>query len=330
MRMIGSIPDADDAERFSDYLLTQKIENMVEESASGNGWTIWVEHDDDLERGKSELERFLKQRDHAKYGGASVAAQKIREQEAKAKKKKRAKFVDVRTTWGQPRQWATPVTLTLLLCSMVASIGTRLGDYNNPWLHHLLIASVPPEEEERAREEQLRRLAEKDPSTITVRDMIPDPGLGQIARGQVWRLVTPIFLHFGFLHLLFNMFWLRDFGAMIETQRGVGRMLALVLLGAVLGNLAEYYWSGPYFGGMSGVNYALFAYIWVKQRYDPQLGLGVSQQTVWIMMGWLVMCMTGFFGIAVANAAHVVGLMVGAGMAYAPVAWRKAMRERRA
>src|SRR5436309_22098 len=141
MRIIGSIPDAEDAERFSDYLLTQRIENMVEESAAGNGWTVWVEHDDDLDRGKSELEHFLADRTHAKYGDASTAAQKLREQQAKAKKKKRARFVDVRTSWGQAKSWATPVTLTLLLLSAVVSIGTRLGDPTHPWIDWLRIAS---------------------------------------------------------------------------------------------------------------------------------------------------------------------------------------------
>ena len=48
MRTIGTIPRGEDAERFSDYLLTQNIDNMVEESSTNgpNGnWLVWVEHD---------------------------------------------------------------------------------------------------------------------------------------------------------------------------------------------------------------------------------------------------------------------------------------------
>src|SRR5947207_80943 len=85
MRMIGSIPDAENAERFSDYLLTQKIDNMVEESSAGNGWTVWVDHDDDVERGKSELDQFLRNSAHAKYDDASAAAAKLRDDAEKAK-----------------------------------------------------------------------------------------------------------------------------------------------------------------------------------------------------------------------------------------------------
>ena len=56
--MIGTIPTDADAERFSDYLVTQQIGNMVEESAAGD-WSVWVENDDHLDRAKSELHAFL-------------------------------------------------------------------------------------------------------------------------------------------------------------------------------------------------------------------------------------------------------------------------------
>ena len=43
------------------------------------------------------------------------------------------------------------------------------------------------------------------------------------------------------------------------------------------------------------------------------------------MMAWLFICMTGFMG-PIANAAHVIGLVVGAAYAAVPVAWQGTMR----
>ena len=115
-----------------------------------------------------------------------------------------------------------------------------------------------------------------------------------------------------------------DLGAAIESRRGWKLMLGLVLAAAVISNVAQFFWSGPAIAaGMSGVVYALFGYIWIKQRYEPQLGLGFGQQTVWLMMAWLFICMTGAVG-SIANAAHVMGLVSGAAIGFGPVIWRRA------
>src|SRR5437879_2828841 len=124
MRMIGTIPHAEHAERFSDYLVTQGIENMVEESSTGGGWTVWVEHDDHLERGRSELAAFQKNPGDAKYDKLAARAPTIRKEQARQQERRRRHFVDVRTSWSQPQQWAAPVTLSLIALSIVVSVAT--------------------------------------------------------------------------------------------------------------------------------------------------------------------------------------------------------------
>ena len=117
---------------------------------------------------------------------------------------------------------------------------------------------------------------------------------------------------------------------MIETRRGSGRFVLLVFACALISNFAEFLWELPHlagFGGMSGVVYGLFGYVWVKQRFEAHLGMGMSEQTAWIMMAWLFACMTGYLG-PIANAAHVVGLITGAAVAYAPIGWRRVHRGR--
>jgi GlpG protein len=326
--MIGTIPAAQDAERFSDYLLAQKIENMVEESPGGGAWSVWVEKDDDIDRGKSELNTFLTRPADTKYDAAAKTAEQVRRDQEKQQKRLRKKYVDVRTRWGQPKQWAAPITLTLIALSIVASIGTQLGRKMNPFGHYLYIDDRPRQPENPAGDPANNPA---DEFFRTGENQQDRPILQRVRQGEVWRLITPIFLHFSILHLLFNMFWLRDLGGMIETQRGPWTMLAAVLASAVIGNLAQYFWSldtpSPFgFGGMSGVVYGLFGYVWIKQRFEPHLGLGLNEQSAMIMLAWLVICMTGMIG-HVANAAHVAGLLSGAAIAYAPIAWRRAKRQ---
>lgn len=134
--------------------------------------------------------------------------------------------------------------------------------------------------------------------------------LDEIRHGQFWRLITPIFLHFSLMHILFNMMCLKNLGTAIEWVSGSRTLLALTLIGGIGGNVGQFMASGPAFGGMSGVVYALFGYIWMKAKFDPGCGFRISNQGVYLMLGWLVLCMTGVLG-PIANYAHGIGLVVG-------------------
>ena len=136
------------------------------------------------------------------------------------------------------------------------------------------------------------------------------PTLPEILEGQVWRLITPVFLHYGFLHLGFNLMAFIFLGQMIEKRSGTFWLIALFLISGVFSNLAQYFVSGPGFGGLSGVDYALFGYVWMKSKYDPFSGFFISDQTVVFALVWLVVCFTGMMG-PIANIAHLGGLLVG-------------------
>jgi membrane associated rhomboid family serine protease len=141
-------------------------------------------------------------------------------------------------------------------------------------------------------------------------------GLSDVFSGQIWRLITPIFIHFGFLHLAFNMLWVWDLGKLIELKKGVGFYVVFVVVVAALSNLAQYLFArSVFFGGMSGVVYGLFGYIWIRGRYDPKFSADLHKTTVNMMLIWFLLCWTGLLG-PIANWAHTAGLLIGAAWAY--------------
>jgi len=147
-----------------------------------------------------------------------------------------------------------------------------------------------------------------------------------IQQGQVWRLITPIFLHGSLLHLLFNMWWMYDLGTLVETQLRTLRYVALLLVIALVSNVGQYIVSGPYFLGMSGVVYGLFGYAWVRGRLDPTCGLYLRPDIAIWMMGWFVLCLVSP-QMNVANTAHGAGLAAGAALGF--LAYRIGQMRRR-
>ena len=54
---------------------------------------------------------------------------------------------------------------------------------------------------------------------------------------QLWRLVTPIFVHIGWQHFLFNLFAIYIVGQLAEQVWGSWRFLLLYLLSGIMGNV---------------------------------------------------------------------------------------------
>lgn len=139
----------------------------------------------------------------------------------------------------------------------------------------------------------------------------PETGfLYEIMHGQLWRLITPIFIHLSILHILFNMLWFKDLGYLIEFKFGKKDLLTLIGISGVLSNLLQYCIAGPQFGGMSGVLYAMLGYVWVYKKIHTDFDYALPARDITIMVGWLLACLTGFLG-PIANGAHAGGLFVG-------------------
>ena len=136
--------------------------------------------------------------------------------------------------------------------------------------------------------------------------------LPEVRSGEFWRLFTPIFIHFGLLHIIFNMLYFYQFGSMIEARQSSLFLFIFIAVSAAISNVAQYVVThhDPNFGGMSGVVYALAGYIWMRGKYNPGSGLFLDRQTITWLLVWMVVCFTPLIG-HVANAAHFAGLVVG-------------------
>jgi GlpG protein len=138
--------------------------------------------------------------------------------------------------------------------------------------------------------------------------------------GQLWRLITPVFLHFSLMHIAFNMVMLWYFGRQLEKREGYGTLLLLLLLFTTVPNVAQSLAEGIRFGGMSGVVYALLGYCWLTNRLSGRMLYIFPGAIMGLMVAWLVI---GFSGILthvgfppMANVAHLGGLLIGLACAF--------------
>jgi membrane associated rhomboid family serine protease len=145
----------------------------------------------------------------------------------------------------------------------------------------------------------------------------PDGTIGGVADGEWYRLVTAMFLHFGVIHLLLNMWALWVLGRSLEANLGRARFLALYLISGLGGNVAAYLFTEPnrFAAGASTAVFGLFAALIVIER---RMGRDISQVLPILVIN-LVFTFT-VPGISIPG--HLGGLAVGGLMAlvlaYAP------------
>ena len=179
----------------------------------------------------------------------------------------------------------SPVTLSLISVSVLVGIITSLGSeiIRFDYLFYPLIASSG--------------LAE----------LFADINSVRIAIGTL----TPVFLHFGELHLVFNMLWLWYFGRQLESLQPVWMFLFLLVVTAFVSNTTQYMVIGyNNFGGMSGVVYGLVGYTWVIHRFMPRSHILINTNMfVFFVIALFLMEIVGSSWIA--TAAHVGGLVCG-------------------
>jgi len=302
MRQIGVIENEPEARRFTAYLVTEGIVAHFE--PEDVGWAVWVRDENDVDQAREAMDAFQRDPDANEYQGVEREAISIMRREAQHREKAAKNVVDIRTRWANPGAVTArraPLLFVLIGLSVLATILTNWGQNNTA--NELSFVSFPTWQRESAQSSHV------------------EAAFANIAQGQLWRLITPIFIHLQVLHLVFNLYCLYYFGGQIESRKGTWFLGLQVLLLAVISNIAQAVISTPFGFGMSGVVYGLFGYVWMKSRFDPASGLSVSQLNVLILVGWFFLCMTGIVG-NIANTAHGAGLATGVVLGYAPILFR--------
>jgi len=315
MRSIGRLTDGRQAATFVDYLLTLGINAKAERSTPAAGaatpsddvaWELWVFDEDRLAKAKETLQEFRAEPEAERFTSAGKAAEKLRRAAVDKELEFRRAQRSVERAFGRTSA-RRPVTMTLLVASCLVFV---------------LTDGVRSKSEDGAALAQRMRITEITPvGDDTIRF---DPTLPEVREGQWWRLVSPMLLHFSWMHLIFNMMCLIDFGTQVETLRGSLKMLLFTLLFAAVGNVVQYLFRGPGFGGMSGVGYGLFGYVWMKATFEPGSGFVLRPLTVFFLVGWFLFGIYGeVLGVGnTANFCHGVGLVLGVVLGYAPTFFR--------
>lgn len=288
MRCIGNIADESLARTFADYLYVKGIRNQVER-ARDQLFEVWICEEDQIQQAMDLLARFTANPADPEFAKKEQAARQLRSAE-EADQQAYERRVKSRRQLFRPLSGygVGPLTFVLISACVVVFALSFFADRGR--IMGLFITDFSGGAFDRT--------------------------LPEIRGGEVWRLLTPIFIHFGPIHIIFNMLWLRDLGSMIEARQTSWHLAVMVVVIGICSNLAQYYIQGsPAFGGMSGVIYGLLGYVWLRGKFDPASGLFLHPSTVTMMIIWFFACFTGWLG-PIGNWAHAAGLVMGMAWGY--------------
>lgn len=136
-----------------------------------------------------------------------------------------------------------------------------------------------------------------------------------VKNGEVFRLISSMFLHSGFIHIFFNMYSLYVIGPKIEDFYGKWKYLFIYLLSGISGGLLSIAMNGNVVTvGASGAIFGLFgALIYLGYNYRGYIGSIVRSQIVPIVIYNLLI---GFFVSGIDMWGHIGGLIGGLIVSY--------------
>jgi len=136
-----------------------------------------------------------------------------------------------------------------------------------------------------------------------------------IDQGEIWRMVTPIFLLIGLLHIFVNSYAIWIVGPQVEKLYGGARFTVIYILTGIAG-VAGSYWYHPeaISAGASGAIFGLFGALLVfgfkyRSVIPPMFQRAVGKGVFPVIA---INLFIGYMIPAIDNSAHVAGLIAGA------------------
>lgn len=130
-----------------------------------------------------------------------------------------------------------------------------------------------------------------------------------VKEGEIWRLVTHIFLHGSLMHILLNMYSLFILGNQIETLLGKVKFFVIFMVSGICGGLLSAVLNDVASVGASGAIFGLMgAMLCFGYHYRTYLGDALKRQILPVIILNLVI---GFMSTGIDNFAHIGGLIGG-------------------
>lgn len=127
--------------------------------------------------------------------------------------------------------------------------------------------------------------------------------------GQWWRMVTSMFLHIGYLHIMMNMLALYYLGIAVEGIYGSSRFLIIYLLAGLTGAAASFAFNPQVSAGASGAIFGLFGALLFFGIIHKKLFFKTMGKNVLVILG--INLVFSFTVPVVDVGAHIGGLVGG-------------------
>ena len=325
MRLIGNLDDLQETRRFVGFLQTKRVQcrfELEEDDQPDGPWELWIQDEEGVAPARRWYAEFQSNPNDPQFDVTLVEIPKVTRdptgqrttlhsarQSAGQGKPTGRQAVPLGSHFeGKFRQARFPVTIALIVISIVASLLTHFGHPKNSGVYGKLSLSENVYQTMTFVTRDAYSLSYEDPFVL-------------IRKGQIWRWITPMFLHGDEKHLAFNMLWLFFLGSAIERSNGSFFFLTLTLFTQIGGALLQVLipdaaWipetlhGSPFMIGASGAVYGLFGFLWIRPYFDPHYPVYLVPLSIVLMIGWLFACMTPMVE-NVANGAHLGGLLSG-------------------